>query len=350
MLKLKKINQGTAAIISWVILIIINFLQLLFVKYTVPDKFSFEDVLYYTVTSFTLGVLLIYLFLLPVFKYVRRLKIVFQIPLFIIHGLVYTIIYIILIFFQIALWSYNLKISEFVEATQTIFSTDFHNIAKNYFFLLAIFISVEYVNKREKTLIRQTELENQLKEAKLLALESKLHPHFLFNALNGITALVNENPRKAEKAIIELSDLLRFTLEGNLQHTISLEAELDLLAKYISIEQMRHENQLMIDISIDNEIDITAPIIPPLILQPIIENMIKHGFKGIKHALSVSIHISNDKITFKNNGAPLQKDIQYGTGLRMIAARLNHHFQNEGSIKLFESDHLVICELMGPKF
>ncbi|WP_194976505.1 sensor histidine kinase, partial [Aquiflexum lacus] len=268
----KKISQGSVALISWLIIVFINFFQLLFVKSSVLGKLDWDDLMYYPITSLTIGILLIYLFLLPIFKKIRTLKIGFQIPLFIAHGLSYTTIYIIVIFFQISLWSDNLDLDSFSITVQKFFYTDFHNIAKNYFFLLAIYIAVEYVQKREEALITQKELENQLKEAKLQALESKLHPHFLFNAFNGITSLVNENPKKAENAIVELSDLLRFSLEGNLQKPISLEEELELLEKYLSIEKMRYEEQLEVKITIAEDVDLKKAIMPPMILQPIVDS------------------------------------------------------------------------------
>ena len=345
--EINKINQGVVALISWLIIVFINFFQLVYVRYTVPGKFEWNDVIYYPVSSLTIGIFLIFIFLLPIFKRIRTIKLAFQIPLFILHGFTYTSVYIIFIFLQIALWSENLDLISFKETIHRFFYTDFHNIAKNYFFLLAIYIAVEYVNKREQTLLRQKELENQLKEVKLQALESRLHPHFIFNALNGINALVHENPRKAEEAIVELSDLLRFALEGNLQKSISIKEEIDLLRKYASIEKMRYEDQMVFKVVIDSDVDIDKKIIPPLILQPIIENSIVHGFKGINHTLSITVKVSKHCITIVNNGAPLGKDIKYNTGLNIVEQRINYHFRGSALMRIFEENGLVIFELKG---
>lgn len=343
--KRKDINQGHVALISWLILVCINFFQLVYVKYALPEKYNWDDVFYYPITSLTIGTLLIYLFLLPVFKKVRTLKVGLQIPLFIVHGLIYTTIYIIFVFFQISLWSDKLDLASFPYTVHRFLYTDFHNIAKNYFFLVAIYIAVEFVNKRAETLFKQKELEGQLKEAKLQALESKLHPHFLFNALNGITALVNEDPKKAEKAIIALSDLLRFSLEGNLHKTISIKEELALLEKYTSIEKMRYEEQLEVDVSVGDAVDRNKAIIPPLILQPILENAIVHGFKGISHPLHISVHIGKHKIIVRNNGSPLGADSGFGTGLRIVEQRFKHHFQDAVTLSLRQNGNEVICEI-----
>lgn len=345
----KRLSQKKVALISWLIIISINFFQLVYVKLTIPDRYSWEDVFYYPLTSLTIGIFLIFIWILPLFNILRRFKIGIQIPLFIIHGFIFASLYIILIFIQFTLWSEKLTFDSSLEKIHKFFYTDFHNIAKNYFFLLAVFIAVEYINKREDTLLKQKELENQLREAKIQALESKLHPHFLFNALNGITALVNENPRKAEKAIVELSDLLRFSLEGNLQKLISLDEEMELLGKFISIEKMRYEDQLEVTIDIEKDVNMKKALIPPLILQPIIENAIIHGFKGINHPLKISISVKKNKIEIANNGSDLSKNKRDGSsnGIRIVEQRLKHHFENEVNLDLYENEGKVICEIKG---
>ncbi len=347
MVMVRRIDQRWVAMVSWLVIVFINFLQLVYVKYSVPGKFEVQDVLYYPLTSLVIGWLLIYSLLLPIFKKIRTLKIGFQIPLFILHGLVYTSIYIVFIFFQISWWSENLDMTSFSSSVHRFFYTDFHNIAKNYFFLLAIYLAVEFVNKRSETLSRQKELEYQLKEVKLQAIESKLHPHFLFNALNGIMSLIIENPKKAENALVELSDLLRFTLESNLQDPVTLSSELELLEKYVSIEKMRYEDQLEVSISIEDDVDINRPIIPPLILQPILENAIVHGFKGLSSTLQIKVAVSKTGIRIKNNGSHLKEDINHHTGLRIVEQRLSYHFDEEVELKLFQYDGWVICELNG---
>ncbi len=343
----KNINQGSVALVSWVIIVIINFFQLLYVKFTAPDKYSFDELVYLPLTSIAIGILLIFLFLLPIFKMVRRLKLAYQIPLFIVHGLLYSVIYIVFVFFQIALWSETLNLAAFSDTIRTFFVTDFHNIAKNYVFLLAIYIAVEYINKRAETLLRQKELESQIKEVKLQALESKLHPHFLFNALNGITALVNEDPKKAEKALIELSDLLRFALERNLHQAIPLEEELNLLEKYLSIEKMRYEDQLEIDVQIEKSVDLQNSEIPPLILQPILENAIIHGFKGIEHPLGIAVKVKKDSIEISNNGSALAENLNFNTGLRIVEQRLRFHLGENASLALEQKGERVICRISG---
>lgn len=347
MLTVKNINQTTIAILSWVAIVLINFFQLIYVKYAVPEKFNWQDVFYYPITSLTIGILLIYIWLLPLFKRIRLLKIGVQIPLFIIHGLSYTIIYIILIFFQIALWSDNLALDSFYETVHKFFYTDFHNIAKNYFFLLAIYIAVEYINKREKVLLRQKELEYQVKEVKLQSLESKLHPHFLFNALSSITALIKENPDKAQQMIVELSDLLRFSLEGNMQQLITIKEEINLLEKYTHIEKMRYENQLEVSINIDQNVENKKISIPPLILQPLVENAIIHGFKGHQQKLIIEIKIDKNKITVNNNGAKLNDKFHFGTGLSIVQQRLQFHFDQNASLHLFQNKNQVVAEIKG---
>jgi sensor histidine kinase YesM len=343
----KKINQGSVALLSWVIIVIINFFQLLYVKYTVPGRFDWQDVIYYPISSMTIGLLLIYLFLLPFFKKIRKLNVGWQIPLFILHGFLYTTIYIVLIFFQISLWSEKMDTQAFFVTVHRFFYTDFHNIAKNYFFLLAIFIAIEYINKREESLLAQKNLENQLREIKLQALESRLHPHFLFNTLNGIAALVEEHPLRAQDAVIQLSDLLRFSLEANMQKVISMDDELALLKKFIAIEKMRYEDQLAFTLKIDPAIDVKKEIMPPLIFQPIVENAIKHGFKGLQSKLSIEMDIQPYVIFIKNNGASLTGNEAEGNGLKIVRQRLEYHFGKSVTLELYQQNAWIVCAIKG---
>ena len=343
----KHISQSSAAIISWIVINVINFFQLLFQKYTVPGKFDWSDLIYYPISSITIGILLIYLFLLPVFKTLSKQSLPLQISLFFVHGLLYSFVFIGLTFLQIAFWSENLSLQAFSDTVLQFAVTDFHNVAKNYFFLLAVYFAVEYLNKREETMHHQRKLEKQLHDVRMQTLESKLHPHFLFNSLNGIMALVSEDPKNAEKAIVELSDLLRFALDANLSESISIKEELDLLRKYIAIEKMRYEDQLEVNLVITNDVDHERKILPPLILQPIVENAIKHGFKGIKYPLMIFVEVNNNMISIKNNGAQLDKKIVFGAGLKIVIQRLAYYFQTDASLNLFQDNGYVVCEIKG---
>jgi two-component system LytT family sensor kinase len=127
---------------------------------------------------------------------------------------------------------------------------------------------------REREL--QTErLRTELVRAELQTLRAQLHPHFLFNTLHSISALIRTNPHAADKMLIRLSDLLRTTLQNSGVQKVPLKTELDVLENYLQIEQVRFQDRLRVHFEIDPEL-LDAEV-PFLALQPIAENCIRHG-------------------------------------------------------------------------
>ena len=118
-------------------------------------------------------------------------------------------------------------------------------------------------------------LEAQLAEAKLEALRRQLDPHFLFNTLNGVSALVERDPRGVRRMIGQLSDLLRHSMEGASSPEIPLRQELELLERYVDIMRVRFQDQLVIETRADPRT--LDALVPNMILQPLVENAIKHG-------------------------------------------------------------------------
>jgi two-component sensor histidine kinase len=123
--------------------------------------------------------------------------------------------------------------------------------------------------------VREAQLQTRLAEARLKTLEAELHPHFLFNTLHAISALVQTNPDAADRMISRLSDLLRITFDRSGAPRISLQEELEFLQKYLEIEQTRFQDRLTVQYDIDPDtLDVE---VPRMILQPLAENAIKHG-------------------------------------------------------------------------
>src|SRR6185436_4469304 len=120
-------------------------------------------------------------------------------------------------------------------------------------------------------------LESRLNQAELRALQAQLQPHFLFNTLNGIATLVRRDAAKAEEMLLSLSDLLRISLSSSRQHEIPLREELDFLGRYLAIQRMRFGDRLRVT----EEIEPSAMdcLVPALLLQPLVENAIRHGLE-----------------------------------------------------------------------
>jgi two-component system, LytTR family, sensor kinase len=131
-----------------------------------------------------------------------------------------------------------------------------------------------YVLYREREL-EASRARAQLTEARLSALKMQLRPHFLFNTLNSISALLERHPREARRVLAELAELLRASLRSEARHVIPLEEELDFLERYLGIERVRFGDRLDVEVEVDPAIRRAA--VPSFLLQPLVENGIRHG-------------------------------------------------------------------------
>jgi sensor histidine kinase YesM len=141
--------------------------------------------------------------------------------------------------------------------------------------IVAFSYALHYSRESHARAVKEAQLETRLVEARLRTLEAELHPHFLFNTLHAISSLVHTNPDSADRMISRLSDLLRLTFDRSGSARVSLQEELEFLQKYLEIEQTRFQDRLSVRFDIDP--DTFDAEVPRLILQPLVENAIKHG-------------------------------------------------------------------------
>ena len=145
----------------------------------------------------------------------------------------------------------------------------------------------EYGRRMRERELRASKLETQLSQAQLDVLKMQLHPHFLFNTLHAISALVHEDPLAADLMISRLSDLLRLSLENRDRHCVPLKEELEFLKIYLEIETTRFRDRLTVEMEIDPEtLDV---LVPNLILQPLAENAVRHGISPRKEGGTLHI-------------------------------------------------------------
>ncbi len=206
-----------------------------------------------------------------------------------------------------------------------------------YFSLTTFLYAFYYSQKQKKQELEHSLLKNLLLDSKIKSLQSQIQPHFLFNTMNGISSLIEIDAKRAQDAISDLSTLLRNTLNLNDKKFHTLEEELNFLQSYINIERIRFEEKLIITTEVDTKL-INEPI-PPLMLQPIIENTIKHGFSYDHDTLKVSLNIKEIKgsivFVIENNGSLLtDKPIIYGNGLRNVVERLAAVYDTNYSFKI----------------
>jgi len=207
----------------------------------------------------------------------------------------------------------------------------------------ALYFGIKYYQAEESERRRALTAEKSVREAELRALRYQIHPHFLFNTLNAISALVLEG--KAEVAtlmIAQLADFLRATLDGKSTHEVPLREELFLTERYLEIEKLRMGDRLRINVNIDTSI--SDCLVPHLLLQPLVENAIRHGIaprRGAGH-LVIKAERRNDKIVICVNddglGKTFRTEVTGGNdrrvGLANIERRLNELYGNAGRFNL----------------
>jgi two-component system LytT family sensor kinase len=145
--------------------------------------------------------------------------------------------------------------------------------------LILVWVSIyyiwHYVELGTSSEIQKVKLESLVKELELKTIKSHINPHFIFNALNSIRALVDENPERARTAITELSNILRSSMQAEKLETVPFERELNIVKDYLALEHIRFEDRLRVEYDIDED-TLDQPV-PPMMLQTLVENAIKHG-------------------------------------------------------------------------
>lgn len=170
--------------------------------------------------------------------------------------------------------------------------------------------------------------ERKLKqEAQWMNLTNRLNPHFLFNSLNTISALIHSSPQKADDVLHKLADILRYSVEQQ-KEWVSLERELSICETYLNIEKARYTDNLVINWKLDEALNPARYKVPPLLLQPLIENVIKH-VKIRPITIDIGVHVETDSLTFlvRDNGngfdeSVLNEKTQSGQGLDIVKKRI----------------------------
>ena len=198
--------------------------------------------------------------------------------------------------------------------------------------------------------------EAAVNEIELNNLKAQLNPHFIFNALNSIRALVDENPKKSKNAITQLSNILRNSLASNKKKLTNFEDELKTVKDYLGLESIRFEERLKTEFDIDP--GSYNFLVPPLMFQTLVENGIKHGISKLKKGGAINmktmvednklkVQIRNTGILHLNGASEKNKE---GLGLRNTAQRLSLLYGEEASFKIFnESEDVVLTELIIPQ-
>ena len=191
---------------------------------------------------------------------------------------------------------------------------------------ILLWVSVYYVwhfvELGSKTEIQKVRLESLVKELELKTIKSHINPHFIFNALNSIRALVDENPGRARTAITELSNILRSSMQAEKMETVPFERELNIVKDYLALEHIRFEDRLQVEYDIDED-TLDQPV-PPMMLQTLVENAIKHGIgkqKGAGLVRVISDYRENHHELVIQNTGRLDKVTESGDGFGISSTR-----------------------------
>jgi two-component system LytT family sensor kinase len=222
------------------------------------------------------------------------------------------------------------------------------------FFVWSVFyFSFHYIRNYRKAEIQQLRMQASLKEAELNKLKSQLNPHFMFNAMNSIRALIDENPQKAKQAVTQLSNILRQTLTLEKNKLISFDDEMTLVKDYLALEKIRFEERLNYTLQIDEASSHYK--IPPMLLQTLVENAIKHGISKLTEGGIVSINTKQEaegkklKIEICNSGTyNPEENPQSGYGIQNTKDRLRFVFADDASFLIVNENHLVKTEIIIP--
>ncbi|MFN4234086.1 MAG: sensor histidine kinase [Bacteroidia bacterium] len=226
------------------------------------------------------------------------------------------------------------------------------NLSFVYLVWSLIYFLVNFIENYRKEEIKNLRYEASMNEIELNNLKTQLNPHFMFNAMNSIRALIDENPEKAKQALTKFSNILRNALQMGKTKLVPFSQELQLVKDYLDVESIRYEERLNVSYSIDNSSN--DFFIPPMMLQTLVENAIKHGISKFAKAGYIYINtkkINNDlQIEIINSGVLENNNTSNsGLGLNNTVQRLHLIFGDAAKFKIEQSNaNEVKCILLIP--
>jgi two-component system, LytTR family, sensor kinase len=228
-----------------------------------------------------------------------------------------------------------------------------NGFADEIFIYIAIVVAAhayEYFQRARSQALEASEFQRALAVSELQALKMQIHPHFLFNTLHGISTLVDSDPARAKAMIVKLSNLLRTAFQQTDSDLIPLREELKFVEEYLDLEKMRLGARLRTNLQISP--DTLALLVPQLVLQPLVENAIRHGIGTSRELGWIEIASARKNGIFElrvRNSVSSKCFSGTGVGLRNTEARLQHLYSKEASFSFaFEADGNAVATLVLP--
>lgn len=227
---------------------------------------------------------------------------------------------------------------------------DVINFSVVFFIWTLIYFAIHIFENFRATQIKNLELKAANTEIELSSFKNQMNPHFMFNSLNSIRALIDEDPSKAKGAVTELSGLLRNTLTLGKKQLVTLREELELVEHYLAMEKIRYEERLNVQYMVPE--DLLDFVIPPFMMQTIVENAIKHGISKLKEGGTVTLQATQDAgqliVVVENTGQIRKSEETPGIGLSNTSKRLELLFGDRASMQLRDSNGKVVAKLAIP--
>jgi signal transduction histidine kinase len=223
-----------------------------------------------------------------------------------------------------------------------------------YWAIIGLAFAVTYYREAQDRAVAAAKLETKLVETQLQTLQSQLHPHFLFNTLHAISTLMHSNVDQADRMLSRLGELLRMTLDNVGQQEVPLKDELDFLERYLEIEQTRFRDRLTV--KFDIQPDTLDGLVPWMILQPLVENSIKHGISPQTGPGTIQVLSRHERerlvLEVLDDGKGLTQDaltaLQSGIGLSTTRARLHHLFGRDYQFEFHRRPRGVMVRVVVP--
>jgi LytS/YehU family sensor histidine kinase len=212
---------------------------------------------------------------------------------------------------------------------------------------MCIYFIYHLFDRFNRSEVERAHLTATVKEAELRALKSQVNPHFIFNSLNSLRALIDEDPPRARQAVTQLANLLRYSLQSGQLETVPFEDELRVVNDYLALEQVRHEDRLRLRLDVAPE-TLSLPV-PPMLLQTLVENAVKYGISALPEGGEISIVARREggelRVQVTNPGSLLASEEKQnrlaraggastGVGLRNAADRLRLLFGEKATLQL----------------
>jgi signal transduction histidine kinase len=205
-----------------------------------------------------------------------------------------------------------------------------------YLSIVAVWHMMNYYRKFRDRELRAVQLQEQLAKAQLELLRAQMHPHFLFNTLNTVSSLMQEDPEAAEDMLADLAFMLRVSFRSSATQEISVRQEVELLQAYLRIQKKRFEDRLTVSIMIAP--DTLEASVPTLVLQPLVENAVRHGIapRARKGTIEVRSERVGEELVLRviDDGAGLARDYREGVGLSNTRGRLAQLFGEKQSLQV----------------